>query len=69
MSVLLKIITNCRKLLKSDNISSYVLSTISDDYANIAVSFSQKHKELVVPVTLTITRVAGKDEVKIEGGN
>ena len=38
-------------------------------YANIAVSFSQKHKELVVPVTLTITRVEGKDEVKIEGGN
>lgn len=38
-------------------------------YANIAVSFSQKHKELVVPVTLSITRVEGKDEVKVEGGN
>lgn len=38
-------------------------------YANIAVSFSQKHKETVVPVTLSITRVEGKDEVKVEGGN
>lgn len=28
-------------------------------WANIAVSFSQKHKDLVIPVTLSITRVEG----------
>ena len=28
-------------------------------WANISVSFSQKHKELVIPVTFTINRVEG----------
>ena len=36
--------------------------------ANISVSFSQKHKDVVIPVTLSITRVEDKDEVKVEGG-
>ena len=28
-------------------------------WANVNVSFSQKHRELTIPITLTITRVEG----------
>lgn len=40
--------------------NAYVREPSGSGYwANVAVSFSQKHKELKVPVTLTITRVEG----------
>ena len=58
---------------KSDKETLYALRRLSiwmDDvyvrepsgsgyWANIKVSFSQKHRELTIPVTLNITRVEG----------
>lgn len=52
--------TNCRKLLKSDNISSYVLSTISDDYANIAVSMIENLAEKLLGDTDYVSIVSMK---------